>query len=282
MEYRPLDITVKSAEGIKDVNLFSKMDVYVVVSIAGYPKSKKKTFVDKDCGTNPKWNHHMDFVVDEPYLTKPGLSLHFQLMADRSIGGDKEVGQVTVQIHELYQSVNSNPGEERVVEYQVRTSSGKPKGNIKFSYKFGEKFTQQVETKRHVDEPMTAYPAPPHVAGGSNHQGMGYGAPPHGMTHQQYPQHPPPPGYGYPPPGGYPPHGYGYPPQPGYGGYPPMQQVQNPKKKKSGMGSGLAMGLGAGLLGGMLVGEMAGDAGAYADGYGDGMGDMGDMGGFDF
>ncbi|CAI9776533.1 unnamed protein product [Fraxinus pennsylvanica] len=40
-------------------------------------------------------------------------------MADRSIGGDKEVGEVTVPIHELYQNVNSNLGEEKVVEYQL-------------------------------------------------------------------------------------------------------------------------------------------------------------------
>jgi len=137
MEYRPLDITVISAEGIKDVTLFSKMNVYVVVSIAGYPKSKKTTIVDKDCGTHPKWNHHMNFVIDEPYLTKHGLSLHFQLMADRSIGWDKEVGEVTVPIDELFQNVNSNPGGERVVEYQVRTSSESPRAKSSLRINLG-------------------------------------------------------------------------------------------------------------------------------------------------
>lgn len=278
MEYRPLNITVVSAEGIKDVNHFSKMDVYAEVSIAGYPQSKKKTFVDKNCGTSPKWNHRMEFIVDEPYLTKPGLNLLFQLKADSTFGSDKEIGTVNVPIHDLFKP---NSSEDKFVEYQVLTPSGKPKGSLKISYRFGEKFAQQAEAKRHADEPMTAYPAPPYASG------SGYAAGPGPHPGMGYPPPPPPAGYGY---GAYPQTsgGYGYqpPPPPGYGyppaGYAAYGQPQKPKKNKMGMGSGLGMGLGAGLLGGLLVGEMAsdiGDASAYADGYGDAMGDMGD---FDF
>ncbi|PIN07907.1 hypothetical protein CDL12_19518 [Handroanthus impetiginosus] len=275
MEYRPLKITVIKAEGIKDVKLFSKMDVYAEVSIAGYPQSKKRTFVDKNSGTNPKWNYKLEFIVDEPYLTKPGLSLLFQLKDESTFGSDKEIGSVTVPIHELFRP-DSN--EDRVVEYQIHTPSGKPKGTLKFSYHFGEKFTQQqAEAKRHVDQPVTAYPAAPYSS--APYPGNGY--PPQYPPHHQYA--PPPPGYGaYPQTSGYgyqpPPPGYGYPPA----GYAPYGQPQKPKKNKMGMGSGLGLGLGAGLLGGLLVGEMASDVGeaaAYADGYDDAMGDMGD---FDF
>ncbi|XP_073308992.1 protein SRC2 homolog [Primulina huaijiensis] len=281
MEYRPLNITVISAEGLKDVNMFSKMDLYAVVSIEGYSQSKKKTFVDKDCGTNPKWNHRMEIIVDEPYLTKPGLSLLFQIKAESTIGSDKEVGSVTIPLDDLYKN---NPSGDKVVEYQVRTSSGKPKGSLKISYSFGEKFTQQTEAKKHTEEPMMAYPAAP-GAGPSYppqpYPGMGY--PPQYPPAAGYPGYPPQGGYGYqaPPQGAYgyqpPPQGYGYPA--GYAAYPPGQ---NPKKNKMGMGGmgGMGMGLGAGLLGGLLVGEMVsdiGDAGAYADGYSDAMGDMGDF-----
>jgi hypothetical protein len=280
MEYRRLHVTVISAEGIKDVKLFSKMDVYADVSIAGYPQSKRKTSVDKNCGTKPKWNQRMEFVVDEPYLTKPGMSLLFELMAEGTLSSDKVIGSVTVPIHELYQSA----GEDRVVEYQVITTSGKPKGSIKFSYRFGEKFTQEVNhaAKNLAEEPVTAYPAAaaPYAAGGGYHAAPypptgGYAAAPYPGA--GYPPH-------YPPTAGhasYPqPSGYGYqPPPPGYG-YPPAAYAQKPKKNK--MGGGLGLGLGAGLLGGLLVGEMASDIGetaAYADGYDDA---MGDMGGFDF
>lgn len=291
MELRPLDIKVIAADGIKNVNTFSKMDVYVEVSIS-YPSNtnKQKTFVHKNSGTNPKWNHSMKFTLVETSLTKPGLYLIFRLKSERTLG-DTKIGEVSIPIHDLFNQSTSNGTAERFVEYPVITESGKPKGTLKFSYKFGEIFTAADQKKEVNHEPVTAYPAPPHAAGAS--YGMAY-------NHQQNPgyAYPPPPpqtsygGYphtGYPPAGGAP--GYGYPqPQSGYG-YPPVQQpgygyppVQQPKKKNKfgGMGGGLGLGLGAGLLGGLLVGDMVSDVGemaAYDDGYGDA---MGDMGGFDF
>ncbi|XP_042047535.1 protein SRC2 homolog isoform X2 [Salvia splendens] len=152
MEYRRLNITVQSAQGLKDVNHFSKMSVYVEVSIAGYPQSWQRTPVDKNSGTSPKWNHRMEFVVDEPYLTKPGLSLLFQIRTWSTFGPDKDVGAVTVPIHDLD---SSSTAADRIVEYQVITPSGKPKGTLKFSYKFGDKFRHQPQPKR-VEEPVTA------------------------------------------------------------------------------------------------------------------------------
>ncbi|KAL3618613.1 hypothetical protein CASFOL_037695 [Castilleja foliolosa] len=259
MEYRPLHITLISADGLKDVKLFSKMDVYAEVSIAGYPQSKKKTRVDKNCGTNPNWTDaHMEFMVDEPYLTKPGLSLLFQLKAEGSIGSDKVVGSVTVPVHDLF---HPDAAKDKVVEYQLHRPSGKPKGSVKFSYRFGDKFTHQVAApKNHAPEPVTAYPAAYPPAG---YPQAGYGAYPPQTSGYGY-QGPPQPGYGYQGP---PPQGYGY-----------AQYGQQQKPKKNKMGGGLGLGLGAGLLGGLLLGEMAGDAAAYADGYDDAM----DGGDFDF
>ncbi|XP_047983035.1 protein SRC2 homolog [Salvia hispanica] len=255
MEYRRLNITLLSAQGLKDVNHFSKMDVYVDVSIAGYPQSMQRTLVDKNSGTSPKWNHRMEFVVDEPYLTKPGLSLLFQLRTQSTIGPDKDIGAVTVSVHDLFRP--DSAAADRTVDHQVITPSGKSKGTLKFAYKFGDKFTHQV-----AEEPVTAYPPPPQ-----------YAYPP--PAQQQHPGY----GYGY---GAYPTtsgYGQGYPAAPP-AGYAAYAQPQKPKKNR--MGGGLGLGLGAGLLGGLLVGDMVGDIGesaAYADGYGDAMGDMGD---FDF
>ncbi|TMW97411.1 hypothetical protein EJD97_005580 [Solanum chilense] len=281
MELRPLDIKVISADGIKYVNTFSKMDVYTEVYISSYASkaSKQKTFVDKNSGSNPKWNHSMKFTLDESFLTKSGTYLVFRLKSDRTLG-DKDIGEVSVPVHDLF---NSNGTVERIVEYPVITESGKPKGTLKFSYKFGEKFTAP-EPKRDVHhEPVTAYPAPMHSGMAYNQQNSGYGyppppPPPHHQRGYAYPPQAGAPGYGYPPPQP----GYGYPPpQPGYG-YPPVQPP--PPKRKNKMGGGLGLGLGAGLLGGLLVGDMVSDVGemsAYGDGYGDAMDDMGG-GDFDF
>lgn len=268
MEFRRLNITLLSAQGLKDVNHFSKMDVYADVSIAGYPQSRQRTPIDKNSGTNPKWNHRMEFVVDEPYLTKPGLSLLFSLKTQSTFGPDKEIGTATVPIHDLFRP--SSPSAEQTVDYQVITTSGKPKGTLKFSYRFGDKFTHQPQPQpelKRVEEPVTAYPPPQYAYPPGQHAGPAYPPPAQAAAGYGYGAHPQMSGYGQ---------GYQAPP-PMYGYGPAYAQPQNPRKNKMGMGGGLGLGLGAGLLGGLLVGEMASDIGesaAYADGYGDAMGDF--------
>ncbi|RZC79993.1 hypothetical protein C5167_042568 [Papaver somniferum] len=309
MEYRPLEVTIISAKDIKDVNLFSKMDVYVLASIDGDPRTEKKTPVDHDGGKNPSWNFTMNFSIDESLAKQNRLILILQLKSEKTLGVDRDVGEVHVPIKELL----DNPGAEKAsqfVSYQVRTKSGKAKGELNFSYKFGEKVSQPapVYAAAHVPEssaykvgePVTAYPAAAAVGGSSMPYPPPAGYPPSGSggpyKGQGGPYPPPPTGYppagygngqpqppmGYPPqqPGyGYPPQqpGYGYPPQGGYGGYPqqPPMVVKPQKPKKNKMG-GMGMGLGAGLLGGLLIGDMISDVGDYDGGFDD------CGGGFDF
>ncbi|KAK9291656.1 hypothetical protein L1049_020622 [Liquidambar formosana] len=282
MECRTLEITVISAKDIKDVNLFSKMDVYAVVMIAGDERSRQKTPVDKDGGKSPKWKFHMKFTVNEELAQQNRLTLHFTLKSERTLG-DKDIGEVHVPIKELLDS-NGDGKTERELTYSVRKSSGKEKGKLNFSYKFGEKF---VAAK--VEEPVMAYPAAAKAGTSSAYAAAppppgAYYAPPPGMPAYPPPHaagYPPPPmaGYGYPPPphGGYPQAapGYGYPPPPSGYGYPPPQMQQPQKKKKN---NNLGLGLGAGLLGGLLIGDMVsdvGEMGAYDAGFDD-------AGGFDF
>lgn len=274
---------VISAENLKDVNLISKMDVYVVVSIADDPATKRKTRVDKDGGKSPKWNDRLNFAVDAAALARnPGLPIVFRLRSERPLG-DKDIGEVAVPMKELLDRADG--GAEHVVEYQVRTPSGKIKGTLKFSYKFGDKVAAPAYAppakSKNSDEPVTAYPAhagastaypPPPQGYAQPHPAYaGYPAPQQGYGAGYPPQytgyHAAGPAYGYPPPQQ---QGYGYPPQQqqqGYG-YPPQQQ----KKKKNNLG----LGLGAGLLGGLLVGDMISDVGD--SGYGGGFDDAG----FDF
>lgn len=279
MEYRTLDLTIISAKGLKKATLMGKMDVYAVVSISGTPgkPQKLKTHVDQDGGTEPSWNFPMKFTVDEAAGLQNRLTLVVEIKHEGTFG-DKEVGEAHVPIKELLDGISKDGKSEQFVSYQVRTPSGKPKGNLNFSYKFGEKFTAKVE------EPVTAYPAgmavggsssgyqqPPYAAAGGAYYPppAAAGYPPQPQAGYAY-QPPPPVGYGYPPP---PPQGYGgYPPQPGYG-YPPVQQPQQPpKKNKMGGGMGLGAGLLGGALGGLLIADIASDA---ADGGGCGGGGCG-------
>ncbi|KAL0414719.1 UNVERIFIED_CONTAM: protein SRC2 [Sesamum radiatum] len=264
MEYRTLDITLQHAKDLNKVNFITKMDVYAVVSISGGDKNSKqktKTPVDHDGDDNPTWNFPMKFTVDEAALQMNRLTLDFKLICERALG-DKDVGEVHVPIKELLDSP-AKPGADgkQFVSYQVRKPSGKPKGQLSFSYQFSEKTVGASAAPPYASaiplappsgkadaEPVTAYPAGPSLAypppgaypppapypaaeGGAHYP------PPAPYTAAEGSGHYPPPapypkaeGSGhYPPPGGYPPAypppppgGYGYPPPPPPGyGYPP-------------------------------------------------------------
>lgn len=124
MEYRTLDINVMSARDIKDVNVFSKMDVYVVVSVTGDPRGstqKAKTEVDRAGGKNPAWNCPMKFTIPESAARQGKLALVFKLRCERSLG-DRDIGEVVVPIGELMDS--SPKGDERSIQtvtYQAST-----------------------------------------------------------------------------------------------------------------------------------------------------------------
>ncbi|GAA0186743.1 hypothetical protein LIER_34031 [Lithospermum erythrorhizon] len=297
MEYRNLELTLVSAEGLKDINLVGKMDLYAVAYLVGNPKTKQKTGVDKNCGTTPRWNHKMKFTLDERSISSPpGLTLFVQIMAEK-FGPDKDVGEVSLNILELFESAKSTnkEGEEGgenekvIADYQIK---GKGKGTLKISYTFGEIFSQDVKSKK-IDEPAIAYPPgggygqagssmPPQHMGYPPNQGYPMGGIPSGYPPSQgypiggppppqpgYPNQPPQgyPGYGAPPPHGYgapPPHGYGggYYPAPGGYGPPPQQPYgyadHNQHAKQKKKKSGMG-GMGMGIGAGLLGGLLIGD-----------------------
>ncbi|KAM3357872.1 protein SRC2 [Capsicum galapagoense] len=314
MDYRALEINVMSGKDLNKVNLITKMDVYVVVSISGADddrsNQKTKTHVDHDGDNNPTWNFPIKFTIDENAAVQNRLHLVFKLRCQRALG-DKDIGEVDVPIKELLESPNSSTGSKQFVSYQIRKPSGKPKGQLTFSYQFSDKITGNSSVDSKIDHPVTAYPAVnpnPMVESTSVYPPP---RPPQGPT-RPYPPPPtyacggsgptpPPPTAGYPPstvgyppaPAGYPPSSGGYPPAPaGYPpatayppppqyGYPPHQgaygygypQVQRPPKKNNNFGLGLGAGLLGGALGGMLIGDAISDAGGYDGGF---------DGGFDF
>lgn len=175
MESRNLEITLQSAKDLASVNLFTKMDVYAVVSISGGDKNSKqktKSPVDHDGDANPTWNFSMRFTVDEAALQMNRLTLDFKLVCERALG-DKDVGEVCVPLKELIDSpVKAGGDGKQFVSYQIRKPSGKPKGQLAFSYKFSEKIVGSYVASPYAaasplappsgkadSEPVTAYPA---------------------------------------------------------------------------------------------------------------------------
>lgn len=270
MEYRTLEITLQDAKDLNKVNLFTKMDVYAVVSISGGDKKSKqktKTPVDHDGDANPAWNYPMKFTVDEAALQMNRLTLDFKLVCERALG-DKDVGDVCVPIKELIDSPAKGGAEaKRIVSYQVKKPSGKPKGQLTFSYQFGEKTVGPASAPPYGSayplapqpgkvgtEPVTAYPAgsssayppqgayPPPAPYPAVEGGGHYPPPaPYHAAEGSAPYPPPAPypaaeGSGqYPPPAGYPPSG-GAPPPAGYGYQPPPQAYGYPPPPPPGYG----------------------------------------------
>ncbi|VAH68441.1 unnamed protein product [Triticum turgidum subsp. durum] len=50
MAQRALELTLISGKDLKDVNLFSAMEVYAVVSLSGDPRSRQRVLGDRDVG----------------------------------------------------------------------------------------------------------------------------------------------------------------------------------------------------------------------------------------
>ena len=128
MECRPLDITLNLANYLKDLNLFSKMDLYAVVSIHGdyfnnnnNNANQQRTHIDKDYGPNPKWNFPMKFAVDVSVAEQNHFPLVVKIKAEKKLAGNEEVGEAHVPIKELLESYDEESKDERRVSYSVRT-----------------------------------------------------------------------------------------------------------------------------------------------------------------
>lgn len=90
MALRCLEIVINSAKDLKDVNLFSKMDVYAVSMINNSlnlnNSSNQKTTIDENGGTNPKWvpDFPMTFIIDVKEAM--WLTLVIKLKSPRDLG----------------------------------------------------------------------------------------------------------------------------------------------------------------------------------------------------
>ncbi|KAL9407824.1 hypothetical protein AB3S75_046379 [Citrus x aurantiifolia] len=142
--YKTLELKVISAKHLKDVHFISKMGVYAVVSISGdhtIEKQEVKTPADRSGGSNPTWNFPIQLTFNESLAQQNRLTLNFKIKSDGLLG------EVIVPIKGLLDSSSSSSSRERerdeksmkLITHQVRSSSGNPKGELHFSYKFSER-----------------------------------------------------------------------------------------------------------------------------------------------
>ncbi|KAJ6851571.1 uncharacterized protein M6B38_259680 [Iris pallida] len=159
---RTLEVNIISAENLEQVNLLSKMNVYAHVSVSAdskdgsrheKPKQLVRTRPDRAGGCNPKWNSTFHFVV--PYGAADdvvaGLSLRVLLRTGRALGGDRDVGEVTVPLSELLLASSSTADydDHKSVSYQVRkprrSENTNGAGTLNLSYKWSHQTRKVVE-----------------------------------------------------------------------------------------------------------------------------------------
>jgi hypothetical protein len=309
-EQRELEVTIISAQDLKNVSTFGKMSPYAEVWI--HPSRKVATPVHTHGGTDPSWNALLRLVCEESLIEQGSGVLHIEILNHGTLSS-KEIGLVSVPLSQVIPRDDKNSSQAKTTSLQVQKPSGGFHGILHLSVKLGSLITKVATTQSTSAteyrgyNTTTAYPPAGYNQQQTSNQ---YQYPPQGYQPQlvqgQYAaQGQLPPQYApsqYPPQGQFPPQyapsGYGapqyaaapqYPPQyaPAPQGYypqqpyaQPVQVVQQQQPARSGLGGG-GLGLGAGLLGGavggLVLGEVLDDFGDRNDGGGCGGG--GDCGG---
>ncbi|KAF9689049.1 hypothetical protein SADUNF_Sadunf01G0051400 [Salix dunnii] len=95
---------------------------------------RQETPVDRGGGSNPEWNHMMQFDLNTASLPGHGdhhLFFKFELRCEGAIFGNKAIGEVRVPFKDLIEGFN---GSVRIVNYHVRNSDRESIGVLSFSY----------------------------------------------------------------------------------------------------------------------------------------------------
>ncbi|CAH8316667.1 unnamed protein product [Eruca vesicaria subsp. sativa] len=150
-----LMLVIKSAKDIKSVNIGNDMNVYASVMIREGNKIRTKdtanTPVTYCTYKNPRWDHEVEFCLDQKLVQEGRLTLVVKLIGVRTLLGEKGIGVVVVPIQELYGLNPPSPlpsnGDDNngmsLMTRDVTVSSGK-KGTLSFTYKFlAEQASQQ-------------------------------------------------------------------------------------------------------------------------------------------
>ncbi|KAL6657159.1 hypothetical protein ACP70R_004939 [Stipagrostis hirtigluma subsp. patula] len=252
MAHRVLEVTLLSAKNLKMVNLFTRMEVYAVVTISGDPLTRQCTQPDPYGGRYPCWNATFRFDVP-PTATAATGCLHVLLRTERALG-DRDVGEVIVPLADILAGAaacDPGPRPPQCASYQVRkVHRCEPRGTLNVSYRLGPVVAPQA--------------APP--ARGNNEAGTVIAYP---VPQPYYPLPYPylPPSSSSPAPTN--PYNYNLPSTytqaPGHAAPPPAKGTGNDKLE---FGMGLGVGLVGGAIGGMLAaGDMMSDVAAYNSGY---------------
>ncbi|KAL9144711.1 hypothetical protein ABFS82_14G313800 [Erythranthe guttata] len=130
MECRKLEITLVSANSLPDVRSLGQMKVYAKVSIKGESKTSKRSPVDFEGETNPRWNFRTEYTISESAVQQPDVKISIRLYCKRTLG-NRFIGDVSIPIKSLF---DKGIKADKILSYRV---AGTENGVVNILYRFG-------------------------------------------------------------------------------------------------------------------------------------------------
>lgn len=132
MVIRSLEVTVISAEGLRDLGHINTMDPFAIVSLCG--REEQRTRVHWKGGTTPRWVYSVAFPLNETAALAGNLFLVFEIWTKKKFRrDDQEVATAEVSVRELFEM--RGDGNPPAMSYKVGL---RPQGDLEFLYNFSD------------------------------------------------------------------------------------------------------------------------------------------------
>lgn len=150
MEQRVLEVSLVSAEGLKDVSHLGKVRAYAEAWVD--PCAKQVSSLDKQGGTHPTWNHTFSFTLPSSSFHHPSARLTIQILHRTHLAGcNSFIGSSIVSLRDFLTSSKT------LLSYPVMHSPVHQHGFVHIRVRLGDKYVADQGTHT----PVMAYPAYP-------------------------------------------------------------------------------------------------------------------------
>jgi Ca2+-dependent lipid-binding protein len=116
MEQRELEVTIISAQDLKNVSTFGKMTPYAVAWV--YSNMKVSTPIDPKGSVNPTWNAPLKLIVEQQILEQPNATLNVDIYSYGSFS-NKHVGSCSVPLSHLKEKDSKGADTKKFMSFLV-------------------------------------------------------------------------------------------------------------------------------------------------------------------
>lgn len=150
MEGKTLELTILSAEELKQLKWTGKMSPYAVAWVN--PDFRVTTKAAAEGGKNPKWNETFELKVEERHFEDSKAALSVEIYSDGPFG-PKQLGMVNIPLTEVTKDWKGDSKEPQYMAYQIRRKSGRTQGVLNLAI-----------TLQGLTQPAVNGTAPPQVS----------------------------------------------------------------------------------------------------------------------